>query len=207
MSRRSRARRHEPFPRLLRPLGYDPAVKTSFRRTALTALLVPFASHVASAGSCEPISFGPLQPSADKAAIATLQELVREGRAYESGGFVIEKDGVFRSSKPVTQRSRTAVNYCIALPRGARLVAIYHTHVANPQFSTKDRHNADRAGVPSYIATIHGAELFAYDPTEQQARALGPKPPKASRDDGAADRPEWLERIQALPQRLAALFR
>jgi proteasome lid subunit RPN8/RPN11 len=182
-------------------------MKSCLRPTVLAALLGALSSHVANAGACEPISFGPSRSSADEAAIATLQELIREGLSYESGGFVIKKDGVFRSSKPVTQRSRTAVNYCIALPRGASLAAIYHTHVGDPQFSTKDRHNADRAGVPSYIGTIRGAELSAYDPTVKQARALGLKPSKRGRDDASADQPGWLERLQMLPQRLAALFR
>jgi hypothetical protein len=120
----------------------------------------------------------------DEAAIATLHTLFRDNERFESGGFVIEQNGVFRSSKPVTQRARTEVNDCIGLPRGAKLAGLYHTHVGNAAFSARDRDNAARAGVPSYIGTLGSGTLRVLEPELGTARALPVRMPKPT---GAAE--------------------
>ena len=137
---------------------------------AATVLLL--AAPLAAARPCPPIVFGPPHDSLDEAAIATLHTLFRDDHRFESGGFLIEQDGYFRSSKPVTQRARTEVNYCIVLPRGAKLAGLYHTHVASSSFSPRDRANATRAGVPSYIGTLGSGALHVLEPEHGAARAL-----------------------------------
>jgi proteasome lid subunit RPN8/RPN11 len=172
------------------------------------AMLLHSAAAIARDRPCPPIIFGKAHESLDRAAVATLRALLIENHRFESGGFVIEKNGAFRASKPVTQRSRSSVNYCIVVPRGARLAGLYHTHVANPAFSPRDRNNADRAGVPSYIATIRDGGMFVYDARVRQARALG----EGSRSDrvvaaaSPASGAQPAERAAAVTGRALALF-
>jgi hypothetical protein len=142
------------------------------RLGAACAAALLLAAPLAAARPCPPIVFGPPHDSLDEAAIATLHTLLRDNDRFESGGFLIEQDGYFRSSKPVTQRARTEVTYCILLPRGARLAGLYHTHVANAAFSPRDRDNAERARVPSYIATLGSGTLHVLEPELGTARAL-----------------------------------
>jgi hypothetical protein len=150
-----------------------------------TAALLLLAAPLAAAGPCPPILFGPPHASLDEAAITTLHTLFRDNDRFESGGFLIEQDGVFRSSKPVTQRARTEVNYCIVLPRGATLAGLYHTHVRNAAFSSRDRDNAARAGVPSYIGTLGSGTLRVLEPELGTARALPVRMPKPHGDAAA----------------------
>jgi len=172
------------------------------------AMLMQLVTAVADAAPCLPNGFARPQESLDEAATRALRTLFFAGNHYESGGFVIEKNGAFRASKPVTQRSRNTVNYCIVLPRGARLAALYHTHVANPALSPRDRRNAERAGVPSYMGTIRDGALFVYDARAQKTRALGNH---TSGDDpvGASrtDRTTLAERLAAVQRRVFELFR
>lgn len=127
---------------------------------------------LAVAAQCPPIVFGPPHASRDEVAIATLHSVFSDNDAYEWGGFLIEQNGAFRASKPVTQRARSEVNYCILLPRNAKLAGLYHTHVANAAFSPRDRRNAARAGVPSYIGTIRGGTLLVLEPDAGKVRSL-----------------------------------
>jgi proteasome lid subunit RPN8/RPN11 len=171
--------------------------------------LAQLAATAAVARPCAPIAFGAPHPTATQAATVALRTLFRDARPYESGGFVIEKDGRFRASKAVTQRSRTEVNYCIALPRGAKLAALYHSHVGDPEFSPRDRRNAERVGVPSYIGTIRGGDLFVYEPRERQARELRsvPRPEPRARDLSPPAAPStWPDRLVAAAQRVWAVL-
>jgi hypothetical protein len=163
---------------------------------------------VVNARPCDPVVFGESQPSLEHAATATLRALYHAGGAYESGGFVIEQDGVFRSSLPVTQRSRSDVNYCIVLPRDATLAGLYHTHVGQTAFSPRDRRNSTRAGVPSFIGTIRGGALFVYDPRLDQVSAIGERSLRA-RQAPASDisRTTWAARLEAALQNTLAFVR
>ena len=174
----------------------------------LVAIALLIASgDAANARPCSPIAFGDAHASLDELAARTLRGLFNEGHRYESGGFFIEKNGVFRASKAVTQRSRNDVSYCIVLPRGARLAGIYHTHVANSAFSPRDRGNAERVGVPTYIGTIRDGSVFAYDGRLRQARGLG----DAATGDPSRPPPRngrvglLLERLALLGQQAATL--
>jgi hypothetical protein len=176
---------------------------------ACAAAALSLTTSLAAAHTCPPISFGPPHDSLDEAAIATLHTLFRHDARYESGGFLIEQNGSFRSSRPVTQRARTEVNYCIVLPRGAKLAGLYHTHVAGSELSARDRSNAARAGVPSYIGTIRDGTLLVVAPDSSRTRAIGassvrgaPRPLAAS----AAQRPPPIDGLLASIRRFWALL-
>jgi hypothetical protein len=183
---------------------------------AAVAFAVQLVPLDAFARNCPPIMFGDAHESLDELATRTLRGVLNEGGRYESGGFFIEKNGAFHASKPVTQRSGRSVNYCIVLPRGARLAGIYHTHVANSALSARDRSNAERVGVPSYIGTLRDRSLLVYDGRSREARALARGGAGApARDAAVASRgvpvaePESRsvrERLTALKQRVAELL-
>jgi hypothetical protein len=174
---------------------------------AAAVLMQLAAVAAAHARPCLPIGFGEPHVSLEEAATRTLRALFFAGEPYESGGFLIEKNGAFRASKPVTQRSRNTVNYCIVVPRGARLAGLYHTHVANPVLSPRDRGNAERAGVPSYVGTIRDGSLFVYDARGRKTRVIGNG---STSDDLVAasltSRTSLAGRLAAVRQRVPALL-
>lgn len=171
--------------------------------TLAVALAIQLGAGGAHARSCPTIVFGDAHGSLDALARRTLLELLNAGDRYESGGFFIETNGYFQASKPVTQRSGSSVNYCIVLPRGARLAGIYHTHVANSELSLRDRSNAERAGVPSYIGTMRNRSLLVYDGRLRQAHALG----RADGDSPAHELASIDRAPRSLRERVTALKR
>jgi hypothetical protein len=187
--------------------SYDLVVRFA-RQTILAGLFALQLATASNAEPCEPVVFGESHSSLEQAATAALRALYRAGGAYESGGFVIDQGGVFRSSKPVTQRSRSDVSYCIVLPRGATLAGLYHTHVGQTAFSPRDRRNSERVGVPSFIGTIRGGALFVYDPRLDRASAIGERSIRARQ----AQAPEnssvtWPARLEAALQNTLAFVR
>ena len=178
------------------------------RQTILAGLFALQLATAANAQPCEPVVFGESHPSVEQAATATLRALYLAGGAYESGGFVIDQGGVFRPSKPVTQRSRSDVSYCIVLPRGATLAGLYHTHVGHAAFSPRDRRNSARVRVPSFIGTIRGGALLVYDPRLDQVKAIGERPILARQAQASADsRATWSARLEAALQSTMAFVR
>lgn len=161
----------------------------------MAALLLAAGSASANE-SCAPVTLGPPHASLDEAAIGALRPLLAAGHRYESGGFIVRDGGKFRASKPVTQRSRTRVNYCIVLPRGGELAGLYHTHVRAGEYSAKDRANAARAGVPSFLGTLSNGTLQVYDPSSATARLLG-KPVSNDAPALAAREPAWHTKLHA----------
>lgn len=170
-------------------------------RGAVFFLLAALAAPAADARDCAPIFFGKAYSTADEAAMRAIETLLLDGGQWESGGFVIEKNGVFRASRPVTQRSRENVDYCIALPRGARLAGLYHTHVASSALSARDRANAERAGVPSYIGNLRDGTLVVYDGVAHRTRPL--ERVLAAAPDRSNDP---TDRVERFTQAAAALF-
>jgi proteasome lid subunit RPN8/RPN11 len=158
------------------------------------------AAAAANARPCEPPVLGESHPSLEHAATATLRALFRSGGIYESGGFVIEQAGKFRASKPVTQRSRSNVSYCIVVPRGATLAGLYHTHVGRAEFSPRDQRNSERAGVPSFIGTIRDGAVFVYDPQRDNVTALGDANVRPLQAQADAKNPPatWFSRLGAV---------
>src|SRR5688500_7130135 len=124
--------------------------KQRFGLVAIAAAALPMHGGIRANGGCPPIVFGAGHESLDELAGRTLRDRFDEGGGYESDCFFIARNGAYHASQPVTQRARRAVSYCIVLPRDANLAGIYHTHVASSALSSRDRSNAERAGVPSY---------------------------------------------------------
>lgn len=140
---------------------------------ALAAALAPAQQGAAEVtAGCPPIVFGPPHESLHELALRTLERLFEEGGLHESGGFFIEQDGSYAASRPVTQRAPRSVHYCIVLPRDTRLAGIYHTHVVNAALSGRDRSNAERAGVPSYIGTLRDRSVLVYDGQRRESYAV-----------------------------------
>lgn len=169
------------------------------------------AAH-ANARPCEFPSFTDSHLSLEQAATTALRDLYHAGDPYESGGFVIEQDGKFRASKPVTQRSRSDVSYCIVLPRDAKLAGLYHTHVGHAGFSARDRRNSERAGVPSFVGTIRSGAQLVYDPTRDKVSALAATPARQrlarSPSGPVPSEPQtWLERIESAVRDTVAYLR
>jgi proteasome lid subunit RPN8/RPN11 len=170
----------------------------------------------ANAGSCPAIVFGAAHESLDNLAARTLRGLFDEGGRYESGGFFIERNGAYHASRPVTQHARRAVSYCIVLPRDAQLAGIYHTHVASAALSPRDRSNAERADVPSYIGTIRDRSLLVYDVRRREVRSIehAPRDERAKLGSPANRRAaaenaksrSLRERLAALKRRVAAML-
>jgi hypothetical protein len=178
---------------------------------AAQAALLTLVSSLTLAGvradGCPPIVLGAAHGSLDELAARTLNELFDEGGRYESGGFLIERDGKYHASRPVTQRGRRAVSYCIVLPRDARLAGLYHTHVASSALSAQDRSNAERAGVPTYIGTIRDRSMLVYDARLREARLLehgSHANRRAAETTGRS--PSLRERFAALQRRAADAF-
>jgi hypothetical protein len=163
------------------------------------------AAH-ANARGCEFPAFTDWHSSAEHAAATTLRALYHAGDPYESGGFVIEQAGRFRASKPVTQRSRSDVSYCIVLPRDATLAGLYHTHVGHAGFSLRDRRNAKRVGVPSFVGTIRGGAQLVYDPALDSVSALAAPPARQRHAQAAAPiAPRtWLDQVDTALRTAAA---
>jgi hypothetical protein len=198
---------------------YDASVR--FHRRTIVACLFALQLAAATAGArpCAPPVFGESHASLEHAATATLRALFRNGGSYESGGFIIEQGGKFRASKPVTQRSRSDVSYCIVLPRGAVLAGLYHTHVRSAEFSPRDQRNAGRVRVPSFVGTIRGGAVLVYDPQLERVSAIGGKPlqprvaavapqsPAADRLAQKAAYAGWLARAEAALRGIVAFVR
>jgi hypothetical protein len=182
------------------------------RFLAFAALGLPHLGWaIAGAANCPPIVFGGANSSLDELAVRTLHGLLDEGGRYESGGFFIKRNGAYHASEPVTQHAPHAVNYCIVLPRSAELVGIYHTHVESSTLSARDRSNAERAGVPSYIGTIRGRSVLVYDARRREVRPLDDRANSAAttaraRASDNAERNTVRERLVALKRHALALL-
>jgi proteasome lid subunit RPN8/RPN11 len=107
-------------------------------------------------------------------ALGSLMHTSDRSKPFESAGYVIEFNGKYRSSKPVTQHERGRVSQvCIAWWKGSRVVALYHSHAADPTFSTSDRANAARWGLPSFIGTLRDGWVLSYDPATGRTERVG----------------------------------
>ena len=102
--------------------------------------------------------FDTMRPAMVAAAHAALSMSER----YEIGGAIYSKDGKFCYTLPVTQRQTYEIDYRVALPVGATLAALWHTHPGlypgsvqtADRLSISDAELAKRMGVPMYIVAI-----------------------------------------------------
>jgi proteasome lid subunit RPN8/RPN11 len=99
----------------------------------------------------------------------------------EVGGAIVEKDGRFFYTTPVTTAETMALGFRVGLHRGEKLVAWYHTHGADPRwgafergeiesFSRNDVEIAKRLGVPAYVAIEPTRNVRVFDPSLDKRR-------------------------------------
>lgn len=107
----------------------------------------------------------------DSPAFATMQEASlagmdvanTEANGIEFGGAVVQLNGKFFYTNPVTIESEHSVNFRVLIPVGAKIVAIYHIHpilksgldqsdnAISMVFSEGDIDMAKKLNVPSFI--------------------------------------------------------
>lgn len=144
------------------------------RRTALTALaaaliLAAFSVAAHEIPLSEPV-FGASGYSTEIAAVqAALQLAVANGGArFEYGGAVYELHGEFYYTAPVTICDDANDEYRIAVPPGAHVTALYHTHPATHprsfEFSATDVTVATKNRLTSYIAVVRDGQIKRFVP-------------------------------------------
>lgn len=106
--------------------------------------------------------------SAEDAAIAGLREAMPRSRRYEYGGAVLERDGRFYFTAPVTNRRRAHIAFSVVVPARHRIAAIFHTHpdhdTEGEKFSTNDVSQAKELNVVSYLGVLADRTVRVYDP-------------------------------------------
>jgi proteasome lid subunit RPN8/RPN11 len=146
-------------------------------RCVLFSILLSLTSATANAQCTGVMLIKTLYPTLELAAIAVLAGLVAKGGNAEHGGFIIEIDGKYRHSKPVSQGHTDSVDYCIAYSPEWRVAGVYHTHPEIPLFSKGDMDVARRSAVPSFLATMGTAEgyqvIARFDPDTGVTTMLG----------------------------------
>lgn len=112
--------------------------------------------------------FGTLEEAATKA----LSLAAQSSTLYEHGGGIYEYDGQFCYTLPVTENDKKSVSVTVLKPKGATLVALYHTHPASElsdscqSFSVEDIRLAKKMNVISFIGFMHNQTIRYYDPNQ-----------------------------------------
>jgi proteasome lid subunit RPN8/RPN11 len=123
----------------------------------------------------------PAFDSATEAVLAAYDAVTQPFRRTEVGGAIVQKDGKFFYTTPVTTDETMALGFRIALREGETVVAWYHTHPANPRwgpyekgemeyFSKGDVEVANRLGVPAYVAIEPTRNVRVFDPRLDKRR-------------------------------------
>jgi len=78
---------------------------------------------------------------------------------YESGGAIYAtSEDAYYFTQPVTAHATTEIDYRVAAPAGARLIALYHTHPGHTgtadEFSDSDARTARRLRTPMYVVSV-----------------------------------------------------
>lgn len=114
--------------------------------------------------------------SADQAAVAALRIAMPLSRDYENGGAIIERDGAFYYSDPVSNGDTGHIAFKAALPKGSRLAAIYHTHPSSEEnsrmFSWDDVAEAKKLNLNSYIGVVGDGTIRFFDPLKTPTYAF-----------------------------------
>jgi hypothetical protein len=107
------------------------------------------------------------------AAQAAVSESVKMSRSFEYAGAIIQRDGKFYYTTPVTDNCRTEVEgYRIVKPKGSLVVALFHTHPKSPSladdnsevFSSADVKTAQDMHVDSFVGVMKNDTIIKYVP-------------------------------------------
>ncbi|MDX6769877.1 MAG: DUF4329 domain-containing protein [Elusimicrobiota bacterium] len=145
----------------------------------MTSLLLLLAAAAAPAFAAERPTTR-LRPEApafiavEDAAVAGLREAMPLSRSYEYGGAVLSSEGRYYFTEPVTNRRTANIDFSVAVPRGYRLAAIYHTHPDEGDqtdlFSPNDVRQAKALEVVSYIGVMRDRTVRVFDPLNMNTR-------------------------------------
>jgi proteasome lid subunit RPN8/RPN11 len=112
----------------------------------------------------------------DMAATEALKECIKLSTKFEYGGVILEWNGKFYFTNPITSKSDKEIGtFRIAFYKGSKVVGLYHTHPPgfnSDIFSSSDVKFADDKSWVSYIAVIN----------ESKSRVLRYTPGKTSKE-------------------------
>jgi hypothetical protein len=87
---------------------------------------------------------------------------------YEFGGALYEREGKYFFTTAVTNKNSYKVDYQISLPKGAKMIGMYHTHPdSSPYsdaFSVSDIETANRMMMTMYVGVVSKNHTLKYDP-------------------------------------------
>lgn len=113
-------------------------------------------------------------PTPDAAALAALAEARAASRAYEYGGALFERDGLYYYTTPATEKESDALDLRIRLPADARLKALYHTHPGTDpgalEISGGDINAARAVRGAMYVGVIERGTVLFFDPYHDAKR-------------------------------------
>lgn len=109
-----------------------------------------------------------------EAMAAAAHAVIAVSTDYESGGAIYQEGASYHFSAPVTADRTTEIDYRVALPHGATLVALFHSHPGHTgtasDFSDSDKVLQAHMHLPLYVLVIDahaviglGAPGFALD--------------------------------------------
>lgn len=138
------------------------------RQTPAVLLAMACLAHAAlAAGPLSAIETSPAFDSAEAAVRAALALALQDARRREYAGAIIEHRGRFFYTEPVSNGWREETDIDVEVPAGARVVALFHTHVSSAMaeyFSAADIAAARRLGVKSYIGIAPSGRIRVFDP-------------------------------------------
>ena len=105
--------------------------------------------------------------SEETCAIAALVAVMNLNQGIEYGGFIVEENGKFYYSRPVTNNSSEEIQYDAIVPKNAKFVAVYHTHPDYPEsnvYSSVDVRFAETNKVNSYLGVQQDDTIRVFEP-------------------------------------------
>jgi hypothetical protein len=140
----------------------------------------------------------PCSDTLDDAVRAALEVAMPLTRRAEFGGLILELEGRYCYTTPVTSYQFHEVRFHAEVPASARIAALFHTHLRHDGarwFSEADIATAVRFGVRSYIGIVDRGEVRVFDPARMQGKrtVLLPQCGAVSRGELVA---LWAERNQ-----------
>lgn len=144
----------------------------------LAALLLLASVAASAATPVSPLVMAESYASAEQAAVAGLRIAMARSDRYENGGAVVEKDGVFYRTEPVSNGDMGHIRFAVDIPAGGRLAAIFHTHpdlgTQTRLFSQDDVAEASKLGIPSYIGVMDDRVIRRFMPGVTPSRPYTP---------------------------------
>lgn len=115
----------------------------------------------------------PAYASVDDAARAALLKAMPLSRSHEHGGVILESEGRYYFTEPVTNGRTGEIRFAAMVPSTHRIAAVYHTHPDEGEdtlkFSANDVAQARSLGARSYIGVLRDRSIRVFDPGTMRA--------------------------------------